>query len=52
MKVFIIIVVVVVIMIGLLFTLRSSRNAGTPSPEVLERAKQRSREQAAGDKDD
>jgi Ca2+/H+ antiporter len=52
MKAFIIIVLVAAFIVGLLFTLRSSRNAGTPSPEVLKRAKERSREQAAADKDD
>ena len=52
MKALIIIFVVVAVIVGVLFTLRSSRNAGTPTPEVLERAKERSREQAAADKDD
>ena len=52
MKAFIIIAVVVVVIVGLLLTLRSSRNAGTPSAEVLERAKERSRSQAHDDKDE
>ena len=40
MKGFIIIAVVVAAIVGLLFTLRSSRNIGTPSRDVLERAQQ------------
>jgi hypothetical protein len=52
MKAVLIIVLVVVAIGGLLFTLRASRNAGTPSREVLERAKERARAQAAADKDD
>jgi hypothetical protein len=52
MKGFIIIAVVVAAIVGLLFTLRSSRNAGTPSRDVLDRAKERARSQAAEDKDD
>ncbi|HTV94817.1 MAG TPA: DUF2897 family protein [Steroidobacteraceae bacterium] len=52
MKGFIIIALVVGAIVGLLLTLRSSRNAGTPSPEVLERAEKRAREQAEAEKDD
>jgi hypothetical protein len=52
MKAIVIIVLVVGAIVGLLFTLLSSRNAGTPSPEVLERAKARAREEAAAEKDD
>jgi len=52
MKGFIIIAVVVAAILGLLFTLRSSRNAGTPSREVLERAQRRAQAQAAEEKDD
>ena len=52
MKALIVIALVAVFIVGLLFTLRSSRNAGTPSAEVLDRAKERSREQAEADKDD
>jgi Protein of unknown function (DUF2897) len=52
MKAFIIIIIVVAFIGGLLLTLRSSRNAGTPSREVLERAQERARAQAAEEKDD
>jgi hypothetical protein len=52
MKALVIIVVVVGAIVGLLFTLRSSRNVGTPSGDVLERAQRRAREQAAAEKDD
>lgn len=52
MKVFLIIGAVVVLIVGVLFTLRSTRNAGTPSAEVIERAKERSRQGATDDKDD
>lgn len=51
MKAIIIIFIVVAVIGGLLLTLRSSRNAGTPSREVLERAQERARKQAAEDKD-
>jgi Protein of unknown function (DUF2897) len=51
MKAFIIIIIVVAVIGGLLLTLRSSRNAGTPSREVLERAQERARAQAAEEKD-
>ena len=52
MKGFIIITVVVAIIVGLLLTLRTTRNAGTPSREVLDRAQERVRAQAANEKDD
>lgn len=52
MKTFIIIAAVVALIGGLLLTLRTTRNAGTPSREVLERAQERARAQAAKDKDD
>jgi hypothetical protein len=52
MKGFIIIGLVVAAIVGLLLTLRSSRNAGTPSRDVLERAQERARAQAAEEKDD
>jgi hypothetical protein len=52
MKVALIILLVVVAILGLLLTLRTTRNAGTPSPEVLERAKERARAKDADDKDD
>lgn len=49
MKAVIIIVLVVGALIGGLLTLRSTRSAGMPDKEVMERAKQRAREQAAKD---
>lgn len=52
MKGLIIIAVVVAAIIGLLLTLRSSRNIGTPSRDVLERAQERARAQAAEEKKD
>jgi hypothetical protein len=52
MKGFIIIAIVVAAIVGLLLTLRTSRNAGTPSREVLDRAQERARAQAANEKDD
>jgi FtsZ-interacting cell division protein ZipA len=48
-KAIIIIIVVVGVLIGGLLTLRSSRSAGMPSQDVLDRAKERAREQAAKD---
>jgi hypothetical protein len=51
-KAFLIIALVVGGIVGLLFTLRSSRNVGTPPADVLERAQRRAREQAAAEKDD
>jgi hypothetical protein len=52
MKGFIIIGIVVAAIVGLLFTLRSSRNVGTPSRDVLDRAEKRAQAQAAEEKDD
>ena len=45
MKAFLIVLLVVALLLGLLLTLRSSRNAGIPSRDVLERATKRAREQ-------
>jgi hypothetical protein len=47
-----IVVLVVAAIVGMLFTLRSSRNVGMPSDEVLDRAQKRAREQAEAEKDD
>jgi hypothetical protein len=47
-----IVVLVVGGLVGLLLTLRTRRNSGTPSPEVLARAQERAREQAAAEKKD
>jgi hypothetical protein len=52
MKGFIIVGVVVLVIVGLLLTLCTTRNAGTPSREVLDRAQERARAQAAKEKDD
>ena len=52
MKALVIIVLVMAGIVGLLFTLRSSRNLGMPSGEVLKRAGRRAREQAAAEKED
>lgn len=49
MKAAIIIILVVGALIGGLLTLRSSRSAGMPAKDVLDRAKQRAREQSAKD---
>ncbi len=52
MKAILIAALVIGMLVGLLLTLRTSRNAGMPSPEMLARAKQRERERAAADTDD
>jgi len=49
MKALVIILLVVGALIGGLLTLRSTRSAGMPGPEVLGRAKQRERTQTARD---
>jgi hypothetical protein len=49
LKTIIIILAVVAVLGGGLLTLRSSRRTGMPSEEVLKRAAQRAREQAAKD---
>jgi hypothetical protein len=48
-KAIIIIGLVVAALVGGLFTLLSSRRAGMPKQDVLDRAKQREREQSARD---
>ena len=52
MKGLVIIILVVAALIGLIMTLRSTRSAGMPKQDVLDRAKQREREQAARDDED
>ena len=49
MKTIIIILLVVIVLVGGLLTLRSTRNAGMPSKDVLDRATERARKQAAKD---
>jgi len=51
-KAILIIVLVVAVLVGVLFTLLSHRNAGMPSAEVLERARQRARAQAAEEREE
>jgi hypothetical protein len=51
LKAAIIILVVLGVIVGGLLTLRSTRNSGMPSQDVLDRAKQRSREQTAKDEE-
>jgi uncharacterized protein YpmB len=52
LKTIIIIVVVIAVLGGGLLTLRSSRRTGMPSDEVLKRAADRARQQAAKDEAD
>jgi Protein of unknown function (DUF2897) len=49
LKTIIIFIVVIAVLGGGLLTLRSSRRSGMPSDEVLKRATDRAREQAAKD---
>jgi hypothetical protein len=49
LRAILIILVVVCVLVGGLLTLRSTRNAGMPGKDVLDRAKARSRAQAAKD---
>ncbi len=49
MKAFIIIIVVVAALVGGILTLRSTRDAGMPGKDVLERAKLRARDQDSKD---
>jgi Protein of unknown function (DUF2897) len=51
MKALLIVALVVAVLVGGLLTLRSSRRLGMPSDDVLKRAADRAREQAAKDKD-
>ena len=52
MKAFIIIALVVAAIVGGLLALRSSGGAGVPGEDVLKRASQRAREQAAEERKD
>jgi hypothetical protein len=49
LKAILIILFVVCILVGGLLTLRSTRNAAMPGKDVLDRAKERARQQAAKD---
>ncbi len=52
MKVILALIVVAAVIVGLLFTLRTSRNTGIPDEEVLKRARERARARDAAEKDD
>ncbi|HEY2146040.1 MAG TPA: DUF2897 family protein [Steroidobacteraceae bacterium] len=51
-KVIVIFVVILAVLIGGMLTLRTTRNSGMPNEDVLKRAAERAREQAAKDKAD
>jgi hypothetical protein len=48
-KAILIVAVVLAVLVGGLLTLRSTRGAGMPGKDVMDRARQREREQAAKD---
>ena len=52
MKALLIAAAVIALLLGLLLTLRSSRNAGMPGEDVLKRAAKRARDQANSGEDD
>ena len=52
MKIAIVFLIVLAVVAGLLLTLRTSRNAGMPSEDVIKRAQARARAQDAADKED
>ncbi|MDB6099240.1 MAG: hypothetical protein QOK23_2860 [Gammaproteobacteria bacterium] len=52
LKAVIILVVIIAILVGGMLTLRSSRQTGMPSQDVLKRATKRAEEQAAKDEAD
>ncbi len=52
MKAVLILIVVAALIVGLLLTLRTSRNAGMPSEDVIRRAKERTRREDEDGKDD
>jgi hypothetical protein len=52
MKVFVIVIVVLAVIVGLMLTLRTSRNSGMPDKDVIKRAEDRTRAQDAAEKDD
>jgi uncharacterized protein YpmB len=51
-KVIVIFLVILAVLIGGMLTLRTTRNSGMPNEDVLKRAAERAREQAAKDKAD
>ena len=52
MKIAIVFLIVLAVVAGLLLTLRTSRNAGMPSEDVIKRAQERTRAEDQTDKDD
>jgi hypothetical protein len=52
MKGILIAAAVIALILGLLLTLRTSRNAGMPSEDVMKRAAKRARDQANSGEDD
>jgi uncharacterized membrane protein (DUF106 family) len=52
MKVFLVVIMVLAVIVGLMLTLRTSRNAGMPGEDVIKRAGERTRAQDAAEKDD
>jgi hypothetical protein len=52
MKIIIVFLIVAAVVLGLLLTLRTSRNAGMPSEDVIRRAKERTRTEDEAGKDD
>jgi hypothetical protein len=51
-KIIIVLLIVAAFLVGLLLTLRTARNTGMPSEDVIKRAQERTREQDQADKDD
>jgi len=52
MKIIIVFLIVAAVVLGLLLTLRTSRNAGMPGEDVIRRAKERTRIEDEAGKDD
>jgi hypothetical protein len=51
-KIVIVFLIVLAVVAGLLLTLRTSRNTGMPSEDVIKRAQERTRAEDQADKDD
>jgi flagellar basal body-associated protein FliL len=51
-KIIIVFLIVLAVVAGLLLTLRTSRNTGMPSEDVIKRAQERTRAEDQADKDD
>ena len=52
LKAFVVLIIVLAVVFGGMLALRSSRRTGMPSEDVLKRATERAREQAAKDEAD